>query len=70
MFKWLLNIITGEEKYDYPVCEYECQHLQPECGNTKAVDENVVICTRTKGHKGNHIACSVEYHAMAEWRRW
>ena len=70
MFKWLLNIITGGQKYDIPVCEYECQHLQPECDATKETRESFFACTRSKDHKGNHIACDDKYHALAEWISW
>ncbi len=26
-----------------------------------------LVCTREEGHKGNHVACSLDAHNLAQW---
>ena len=47
---------------DEPECEWGCKHEGVDCGTL----QGGLVCTRKRGHAGEHVACGWE-HAIHRW---
>lgn len=48
--------------------EVECDCISDPVHICEAIDpDGIYVCTRRKGHKGDHRACSGDNHAMKTW---
>ncbi len=53
-----------------PECRFECDKADDQtlnfCGAVD--DKRAYVCTMTKNHIGNHVACGTEEHEIKIWR--
>ena len=45
----------------------ECKNGKPGCGAMGKINGVFYLCTRDRGHAGDHIACGVVDHRLASW---
>lgn len=51
-----------------PVCRNECSDAKPPTSNCRVRSPDGYYCTRDKGHKGKHSACTPTEHDLKVWK--